>query len=63
MNMMAIDVKFRFIEKQIFTQFSKICFDMQGLVNHQCNYPFIKKTAGLITCHISKLFVSQFQQK
>ena len=41
-------VVIRLIEKLIFTQFSKICFDMQGLVNHQCNFLFIKKTADLI---------------
>ena len=33
-ELMQFEIFSRLIEKLIFTQFSKICFDMQGLANH-----------------------------
>ena len=48
---LIIDVdllNFRIIRMtKTFTPEFECDFDMQGLANHQCNFPFIKKTADL----------------
>ena len=35
--------------------------DMQGLVNHQCNFPFIKKIADFMSAETEKLRVLTFE--